>query len=409
MIDLSAVKSISIPEGKVLQISVKDAVIWNKIKRYGFKREKSNSDPYARITYIYDAEGMTPMSVNLSTNTPDYGDWKEFIDEVCRPVMLKYDGTVDYELSHDDQNYKLDGSASDITSDAYNGNAMIEFRKYKWVKRYEDMKYEYVIFCEIQLDDEYKPYAFVNELGKVSDVFYWGMFESILISSRLRSLGNGQALDVNRSTDSQITYAQANGAGWNIGYKSGWDYICDLLTLLGKSDNSQATFGYGCCKTSNTATLKVGTIRTGGAFWGSSNQTSGVKTLYIENFWGNIWERINGMILDKANGIKVKMTPPYNLTGDEFTYTGVKPSMACDGYWTQSICGDLGYIPLSASGGSATTYMCDGHKINITIVGVAAIGGRYNYGLYTGSRCISLASGTAATSTVGCRLTYIPV
>lgn len=71
-------------------------------KRYGYRREKSNSDPSARITYLYDAEGMTPMHVDLTTGEPDYGSWKPFIDEICRPVMLKYDGTVDYELDHND-------------------------------------------------------------------------------------------------------------------------------------------------------------------------------------------------------------------------------------------------------------------------------------------------------------------
>lgn len=73
---------------------------YRRASRYGFKREKANSNPSARITYLYDAENMTPMSVDLSTGTPDYGSWQYFIEELCRPVMLKYDGTVDYELDH---------------------------------------------------------------------------------------------------------------------------------------------------------------------------------------------------------------------------------------------------------------------------------------------------------------------
>ena len=49
--------------------------------------------------------------------------------------MLNYDGTVAYELDHDDQTYKkeLDSSgtkvASDISNQNFTGNAMVEFPK----------------------------------------------------------------------------------------------------------------------------------------------------------------------------------------------------------------------------------------------------------------------------------------
>lgn len=127
------------------------------ILRYGFRREKNNSDPDTRITYLYDAVGMTPMSVNVSGNHgPNWGSWKAFVYEVATPVMLRTNGTVAYELNTEDQTKKKDGTASDISNTAFDGNAMVRFNgKWKWVRRYEDANYEYVIFATGQYDSSY--------------------------------------------------------------------------------------------------------------------------------------------------------------------------------------------------------------------------------------------------------------
>ena len=116
--------------------------------RYGFKREKANSSPTSRITYILDAVGKTPAKMNYTSGLFEYGSWEAFCNAAARPVMLKYDGTVDYELDHSDQTKKIDGeTASDVANVSYAGNAMVEFGSaFKWVKRYEDSTHEYVIF-----------------------------------------------------------------------------------------------------------------------------------------------------------------------------------------------------------------------------------------------------------------------
>ena len=66
--------------------------------RYGYRREKANSDPNTRITYLFDAVGKEPMYVNLSTHAPVWGDWKDFVYEVATPVMLNTDGTEAYDI-----------------------------------------------------------------------------------------------------------------------------------------------------------------------------------------------------------------------------------------------------------------------------------------------------------------------
>lgn len=373
-------------------------------KRYGFRREKAESNPSDRIIYLYDAEGMVPAATDLTTNTFSAGSWGDFIEEVARPVMLKYDGTVDYELDHNNQTLKLDGTNSDVANTSYNGNAMVEFREWKWVKRYQDANYEYVIFSNVQYDDTYHAYAHTNANGVIQDAFYWGMFKGTNVSSKLRSIGTGSPM-VSQTRTTEISYAAANGDGYYTIYKSGWEYIADLLTLISKSDNSQAMFGRGRADTSSASA--VGTLKNKPAFWGSSNGTSDVKVFWIEGFWGNVWEGMAGLINNKGN-IMVKMTPPYNTTGDGYVSTGIAPSGTSGGYInTHQMTDETGWIPKTASG-SETTYLCDGMWFNNSQVDYALVSGCWVYAGLCGSRCVALSNLVSdALASVGSRTSYI--
>lgn len=375
-------------------------------KRYGFRREKAESNPSDRITYLFDAEGMTPAAMNLSTSQFNAGSWQEFIDEVARPVMLKTDGTVDYELDHNNPTLKLDGTASDITNTSYNGNAMVEFRTWKWVKRYEDTNYEYVIFSNTQFDEDYHAYAHTNANGIIQDAFYWGMFKGSNVSNKLRSIGTGSAM-VSQTRATEISYATANGDGYYIIYKSGWEYIADLLTLISKSDNSQAVFGKGRCGNNQTVRA-LGSLKDKPAFWGNnSNGSDDIKVFWIEGFWGNAWEGMAGLINNKGK-ILAKMTPPYNATGDGYIDSGATPSGTSGGYIsTHLLTNETGWIPIAASG-SETTYLCDGLIYDNSQVDYALICGNYNHSGYCGSRCIRLDELASYTGASICsRLSFI--
>lgn len=386
-------------------------LIYQLGKRYGYRREKAESSPSDRITYLYDAVGMAPASTDLSSGAFNPGDWRDFIEEVARPVMLTFDGKVDYELDHNDQTKKLDGSMSDITDTNYGGNAMVEFRKYKWVKRYQDDEYEYVIFSDIQWDDTYHAYAHMNAQGKVQDAFYWGMFKSTNISSKLRSMGvNSPTGSLNAQTE--INYASANGAGYYTAYKSGRDFIADLLTLISKSDSSQETFGYG--RQGQTSSIACGSLKDKPNFWGTSaNNTSDVKTFWIEGFWGNMWEHTAGIVLNnnQSNAILVKMYPPYNLTGEGYINSGIIPSGTSGIYPIKHMMTDLTGSILYTDGtvGSATTYCCDQFYFKVGQIGYGLCGGSYSQVVSaSGSRALALDSlATSTSANWGTRLTYI--
>lgn len=382
------------------------SLVYEVIKRYGFRRDRSNSDPAARITYLYDAVGLTPAYMNMGTGNFDNGSWSTFIADVSRPVMLKTDGTVDYELSRTDFTKKSDGvTASDVSNTAYGGNVMIEFRKYRWVYRYSDAQYDYVIFSNAQYDSNYKAYAHTNANGNVQSAFYWGAFKGSNVSSKLRSIAD-QSVMVSQTRNTEVSYAQANGSGYYTIYKSGWDFIGDLLTLISKSDNSQGRFGTGRSKTTNTTAIATGTLKAFPMFKGYTDETSDVKVFGIEGFWGNVWEGMAGLILN--SGIKTKMTPNYNFDGTGYTATGITPSGTSGGYVStaQSIT-DQGYVPSVASG-SGTTYYCDGLWYNNAQVDYARVGGDWGGGLLGGSRCVDLSHLASNTNTtIGSRLSFL--
>ena len=72
----------------------------------------------------------------------------------------------------------------------------------------------------------------------------------------------------------------------------------------------------------NYGHLATGTLTNKGQFFGYKDTTHEVKVFYIEKWWGNRWDRINGLLM-VGGEILAKMTPPYNLTGKDFEKVGI--------------------------------------------------------------------------------------
>ena len=103
-----------------------------------------------------------------------------------------------------------------------------------------------------------------------------------------------------------MTYAKNNGADiWYTEVLADRMLINDLLTMMFRSTDLQATAGYGVCNASSA--IKPGTMNTKGLFWGSNDKTSGVKVFGMENYWGNIFRRIAGWCISGGTQ-KVKIT-----------------------------------------------------------------------------------------------------
>lgn len=388
---------------------------------YGYKRTKATSDPASRISYTDDCEGYSPAVMDFSTAVFLYGSWEAFCTEINRPVMLKYDGTEDYELDRNDQTLKADGTASDIASTAYAGNAMSAFKKL-YVCREDDGTYETVKFSRFKLNDAYKAYAHTNANGEEQDNFYYSMFKGSNVSSVLRSIA-GQAVMVSQTAATEMNYAKANngkgglaGDGWNTICKSQWDFINDLLTLITRSDDNQATLGWGRCNKNNTAGTTPGSLKSKGQFFGYTDQNSSVKIFFIEDFYGNYWDRMAGMVLIGGK-VYTKMTGPYpaptdnaaTYTGAGFVDSGITVGGTSGNIVTAAAMTEQGYIPKTASGGTENnTYYCDGLWFNASQVDYARVGGYWDSGVRVGGRSVDLNNLASATNAaVGSRLSFI--
>ncbi len=361
----------------------------------GFRIKKAESDPDTRVEYTEGAVGFTPAGVNLSTGVFDYGSFADlwFVKD-NKPVMLNADGTEAYELDPNDYTKKADGTASEISDTSQSKNAMSKI-PCVWLKMWEDSTYEYCNICDIQLTDEYHAYAHQRSDGTIADYAYMSMFEGSLISSKVRSL-KGQTPMNTQTGANELTYAKANGSLWSTRSWSHYNLINMLLILMGKSTNIQSKFGYGHYNGGSAASslLKTGTLSDKGQFYGTSGNIA-MKCFHIENHYGDIWERIEGMVTNGSTHILVKEAPPYNTSGSGYTDTGVVPGGTSGGYINAAKMTQYGLIPKTASG-SDSTYYADGLWFAANCY--AFVGGACNAGLRVGALALDMSDALSAST-----------
>ena len=350
---------------------------------YGFKRTKADSNPATRVVATDMAVGLTPASMNASTGEIDLGGWASaWFVTGNKPVMLKSNGTIDYELNPNDYTKKADGTASDIANTSYDGNAMALIPTC-WVKRWQDNTYEYFQVCNIQLNSDFKAYAHEREDGTIMDWFARSIYDAGVVSSKARSLSG---LTPNNTTagGTQLTYAQANGSLWDSDTWSRTALIWDLLTLMSLNDDVQTAWGYGYYTGMSQAShLKAaGTGNTKGQFYGKrANEV--VKVFHIENFWGNIWKIMQGLVYNTTGKYGVKMKRPYNTSGSGYTATSFGLSGTSGGYQSAHNMSEYGCLPTTVSG-SDSTYIPDGAWFNTSQLPFARFGSAGDGGLRVG-------------------------
>ena len=354
---------------------------------YGYKKLKSDSNPYSRVEYTDSAVGFTPLTRNFAEDTTDLGSWENtFIINAFRPVMLQSNGHVAYELDHDDQTKKLDGSSSDISNTSFDGNAMVGVSTI-WLKRWEDEDYEYVQFSDKKVDSDFKACAHTASDGvTILEEVYLPMFEGSSVNSKVRSIA-GQTPMNNQSGATEKTQIEANGSGWQFDDHANRELVRDVLTLLGKSTNGDAVYGSG----HNTGGTGAGSLLTTGTkkdkgMFSCSNNNDAVKVLWLENYWGDRWDRCYGAIYDTAGKIKIKMNPPYNTDGAGYDNTGVTIGGTNGGYISVTKMTEYGMLPVTVSG-SETTYEADGCWFNTTQSNFLLRGGACNSGALCGFSC----------------------
>ena len=389
----------------------------DKVYQYGFEMDLDESQPDKMITYIGKNANFSPAYMDYAHDTFYYGDWSDvwFIKDL-KVVMMKYDGTVDYEL--DPNNYlkkKGTNTASAANSDSYGGNVMVGIPTV-WIKiDTTHPRKPRFWFAPEQINSSYHAFAHTNSVGDIMPYTYMAAYDAWKdSSSRLRSI-SGKVPTRSETGTNQITECRANNLSgatiWDLHTLVDHELITLLLMLIGRSTDSQTVFGYGngngynshATGSDTNGVLSSGTMDTKGLFYGYSASTAtnlGVKVFGIEHFWGNIWKRTQGLINDNGT-MKYKLTrgthdgstvSDYNTTGSGYLTAGTLTNITSGSFITDMYVGNFGLLPKSTdtTTGSASTYYCDKVWVNNSQVNFALFGGDSAGGSSCGSCCYAL-------------------
>ena len=384
---------------------------------YGFDLTIADSNPATRVTYPSDVEnsGFAKAVMNFG-GAFSYGSWPSTPGEkfMPRPCMLRFNGTVDYYLNPNDYTKKADGTTSDVANMNYGGNGMMEWPKI-YVKRWESNGVYHFRCSDMKVDSDYECWSNYDKNNKEIPHFYTPIFfGSKDGSNRLRSI-SGQSNFVGNTAQTEVTYAKNNGADiWYTEVLSDRELVNDLLTMMFKSTDLQATAGYGVCSAS--AAIAPGSMNTKGLFWGAGDKTSGVKVFGMENWWGNIFRRIAGWCISGGTQ-KVKLTRgtkdgttvgDYNFDGNGYkTISGV--NLTRSGYISKMKTEPFGRFPMEANG-STTTFEADQVWADSGNGYYAYVGGYWNNGLACGPFCANLYHGPSNANTgIGAALSCKPL
>lgn len=374
---------------------------------FGYKLDKLNKSPSGRITGIEANEFYKSAYMDYSSDSFNYGDWKEaFFLKQLRVVMLRANGEVAEVLNPDDYTKTIEGNNSSVAVTSGDLNCMVEFPII--YRKYVDLGN--VAYCYIsnqKIDEDYHAINFFNNAGVLKDKTYIGAYEGTDIGGKKRCL-SGQKLTTTTTTAQEVTTATANGSGWYTRTCSDWQMICDLLILMAGTTDLQTAYGLGnqyrVSQSNATAEYNVNLIANGtmdkkGLFWGHNNTTSheGVKVFGIENFWGNAWDRVAGYI-NKNGKIYVKDTwstvdgstvVGYNDTANGYKEIGTIGTYSSNYISRRDAIPMSGFFPVEANG-SSSTYDCDGIWSNTTQLNYARVGCSCYDGLLVGPLAVIL-------------------
>lgn len=299
---------------------------------HAFEIDQSNS---FAVSYLYDSVGMSPISLSGygSTTTVSNWDssstsWKTFIYSIAKPVMLNADGSIAYELDPDNQTLKADGTSSDLVSfnagKATTANAMVQFKRLYRSAFYNPSNDKITVaFSEYKLNHDFNANAFTSEQGDIANYMYFAMFEGYIYGSKLRSIYVGGKPSERYSGNALVTAAKQIGQNYDIESFCIHDYVCSLLMLFAKSVNLNTPYGTGhntapSASSTNAACNDIGITVNSSLFQKNQNSTSPIKTLWIENLWGNFSKYFTGIkVMTPTGEIYYKPYPPFDFSTED--------------------------------------------------------------------------------------------
>lgn len=347
----------------------------------------SDSNPATCVSYADDAANMQAGSA----------DWDEFFGHY--PCLFK-DGAEVGKLNPNDFSKFADGTNADITSGAA-GDVMIAFPR-RGVKITTSGTKVTVSMTNGASEDGFSYLA--HQRGETNkDVFYLGVYKGFVDSGKLRSL-SGKTPTVKQYIQTFRTQAQANGAGYEQSAFYQLLFRQCMYILKYKNLNSQQAVGMGYVY-GNSGMALTGNTNAKGMDFGSSDTKTQMKLFGIEDFWGNPYEWVEGVITDPARNI-FSATDNFNAEGSGYTNCGLAANANISGFMASPQGNVLAGFIAKTAGGSQSTYFCDQTIVGTTCV--AQYGGNWSSGNDVGVFNLLLANGASyAQPSIGSRLMYL--
>lgn len=372
-------------DAEIRMTQIKDG---QQAKRYGIKILKSEKDPAKRVTYIFDAVGMTPAAMDFKEDVFKYNSWSgvEFASPANNyPCMVKFDGSEAYKLNPTNYNKKEDGTKSDIKNPSFAGNAMAAF-KGGYLAQYEDDKYEYIVWSNVKYDDKYNCYHRTSRDGAILPGFYYRIFTPTSINGIARSLSGYKPIG-GESAYEEAEMIEKNGPTWDGLTWSRYNYIISILMIMGKTEDLRTSYGTGNSKghyyRTGTGVLESGSQNTEGAFYGSNDGMKQIKVFHVEALWGNQFTRCMGLLCCNGKYL-VKPYGRFNFDGEGYEEVANCGFNGFDcGFVDKAIMTKYGRFALGFDG-SEETYTCNFASVDTREeAAVALVGG----GASSGSGC----------------------
>lgn len=290
------------------------------------------------------------------------------------------------------------------------GDVMVKIPKF-YFQRYREGNIEYLKIAD-KKKTGFTLHPLFNHGGVESDYAYVGAYKT---SSNNKSV-TGASPTVSATRATFRTNAKSKGDGWSIIDIAAISAIQMLALVEFATNNAQAVIGRGYCD-SNSASLKSGSCDSVPNLTGRPSGTdgkTGVVYRGIEDFWGNIWEWVDGVNFNGGTYYVCNDISSYaddTATGyEQLSFTGA--TNWSSSYITQEGLDDGDNIhvmlPSAAGSGSETTYQCDACWSS-TGWRVFQHGGNWASGSACGLFTAALSNDSSGTYTsLGSRLLYIP-
>lgn len=380
-------------------VTDKEKDIWNKkygkeevnnlieerVKREAIKLvmtaviDQTNSNPLTCVSYEDDARKMEKGS----------SDWDDFFG--AKLVLFK-DGKEVRDLQ--------DGELNNLKPE--DGDVMVKFKRMGLNIKMVDDKV-YVTMTNDPDDKSFKYYAHIRGKSR-REAFYLGAYLGYEENGKLRSIKDIMPT-TNKTVGAFRTLAQANGKGYEQFAFYQLVFLQAMYVLKYGNLNSQTAIGKGL--TGGDSPLKTGKTNGKGIDFGSTDATLQMRFQYLEDFYGNKFQWIDGV---QSGGSSNMMTTTDNFNDERKDYESYPLGFSKNIYsYPKKVQGtsELGFI-VKEGGASQTTYFCDYQDVPNNSKKIPYFGGGYNDDANVGVfffHCGSSAS--RAISSVGSRLMFL--